>query len=339
MKDRPFRIMRVPALGTKFQFSKQEQLNSLTTYIKENPYAVVLLDEIDALADSKDDLDSSVQDVQSIMDSAINTNVIIIGTTNSDINAKFTTDTPDHKNKPMAPALKSRFQNNIKIDNPTLEHRRAIIKNCLAMLTVKDPHTNVCLTSQDEEALAKRTAGFSIRDMETVFILAHQYVFTSSDSSDEDVSRIKYRQLTNEHIEEAFQAIKKGKRINYMHIAMNCLKNVAIHGPAWINLAHALYSGYIHGLERNEDIKRLDSDRLQHQSELRDDLIRRKEDRIQHLSELSDDLIRNSLIRDSSQAIHESEIATDRYIQAVRRDEDSRWQVIHTGISVAGLLL
>jgi AAA+ superfamily predicted ATPase len=219
LKARPFRIMRVPALGTKYQFSKQGQLSSLNAYIKENPYAVILLDEIDALADSKHALDSAVQDLQLIIDSAHGTNVIFIGTTNSDIDTVFTVDTSDQKNKPMAPALKSRFQTHIKIENPTLEHRRAIIRNCLENLKVKEPNIFVALRSQEEESLAQRTGGFSIRDIETIFVLAHQYIFTSDTASSEDTPRVRFRQLTNEQIEAAFQAIKKGKCIHYKHIA------------------------------------------------------------------------------------------------------------------------
>ena len=321
LKERPFRIIRAPALGTKYKHSKTEQLNSITTFIRENPYAVVLLDEIDALADSKHDQDPVVQDFQQVMDNA--TNVIFIGTTNSEIQATVTIDMPDQKTKPIAPALLSRFQNRIKIENPTLDHRRAIIKNCLTMLAAKDPNISITLSKQEEESLARRTAGFSIRDLETVFILAHQYVFAPHSPSDDDMSIVQYRQLTNEHIEAGVQAIEKGKRINYMHIAGIILKNVALYGSPWLSLAHALYSSYIHGLQRNEDILRLE--------------LHRGQDRVQHFSEVRDDIMRNYAIRNEGQAIHEAERAQDLYTQELQRDENWRWQVAHTAISLAGL--
>jgi ankyrin repeat protein/DNA replication protein DnaC len=319
-KARPFHIIRVPALGTEYQFSKQKQLAALNTYIKENPYAVILLDEIDALSTSEHALDSAVEVCNQLIDYAIanKTHNIFIGTTNTDINTRFKTDTQDHRNKPLAPALLSRFINKIKIENPTLEHRRAIIEHCLALLKDADSSTYINLTQPEQEALAQNTQGFSIRDIKTVFKLARQYTFADSNSGQ------TCRQLTNRHIATAVEAIKKGKRIEYMHIVMQGLKNFAIHGPAWLNVAHAVYSDYIHGLQRNADTLRGEEHRL--------------EDRVYDVSKLHDQLERDYYLRVEGQARHEFERAEDRYVQETHRDTDWRWQVVHTAISIIGLL-
>ena len=244
---RPFRIMRVPALGNEYQFSKQDQLASLFTFISQNHHAVILLDEIDAISDSKQEQDPSAQVLQQIVDHAKNTDVILVGTTNSDVNATETNDEAERKNKRIAPALLSRTECKIKIDNPTLEHRLAIIENCRE--SMKKKNVAYCLNRQEEEVFAKKTDGFSIRDLESMFTLANQYTFSKDNVL---VPGVK-RQVKNSHFERAYEAIKKGKTITYWPLLSTCFKNLALHGPAWLSLAHGLYSTYIQELHHSED--------------------------------------------------------------------------------------
>lgn len=315
-KDRPFHIMRVPSMGTKYKFSKQNQLSALHEYIKENPYAVILLDEIDALSDSEYAQDQSTQDLQQLMDYADCAHIIFIGTTNSDIPKLDSQDSSDKQYKQIGKPLRTRFID-IKIENPTLEHRRAIIQNCRVALTQNNPYLSVILSKQEEDAIAQHTNGFSIRDIETVFTVAQQNGFRSESADGESSSMAQFKQITYSHFNEAMQAIKKGKRINYMHYAMSGLKAFAIHGPNWIAILHSLYSTYRHEIERKDDIDRSEK--------------HRREDRLERYRERYDELTRSWAMFNATQAKHESERAQDH----AESRQDHRGQTIISGVGLA----
>lgn len=245
LMTRPFRIMRVPALGTKYQHSKAQQISSLYQFIEKNPGAVILLDEIDALSDSKCDQDESAQVLQTLIDHERdrNANVVFIGTTNSDI---YGTNENAETNKKIASPLISRFESNIiKIDNPNIEHRRAIIENCI--LGLKNKRGIVSLTIQDKESLAKKTVGFSIRDLEALFSLAYRNALLVGAA----LVSGGIRQITKEHVDRAFEVIKKGKVVSYWPMISTCLKNVALHGSPWLGLAQSVFSMYIQEFHNN----------------------------------------------------------------------------------------
>lgn len=311
-KPRPFRIIRVPALGTKYQFSKQEQLSALYTFMRKNPNAVILLDEIDALAESRSEKNGSIQVVQQLIDQAIGNklDIIFIGTTNNDVEALES----DMANKHIFEALTSRFQQKIRIENPQFDHRVAIIEHCRSKIV--EEGIPVTLSKQEETLLARKTAGFSIRDIETIFILARQHAFSSGEAS-----TIQARRITNDNVTNALESVKRGKGIHYRHIAAMCLKNVALYASPWLSLAHSLYTGYIQGLQRNEDIIRGE--------------IHRREDKILNLATIKAELLRSSALHDENLALHNLEQAQNFYTQELHRAEEFK---IHTADTILHVL-
>jgi AAA+ superfamily predicted ATPase len=322
-KDRPFHIMRVPAMGTKYKFSKQNQLSALHEYIKENPYAVILLDEIDALSDSEYAQDQSTQDLQQLIDYTDCAHIIFIGTTNSDIPKLDSQDSSDKRNKQIGGALCTRFKA-IKIENPTLEHRRAIIQNCRVTLTQKNPNFSVILSEQEESAIVQHTNGFSIRDIEAVFTIAQQNSFRAESAAGE-CSKAKFRRIIYSNFDEAIRAIKQGRRINYMHYTMLGLKAFATHGMNWLGLLHSLYSTYRHEIERQEDIDRSEK--------------YRREDHLERYRERYDELTRSWAMFNATQSKHEEESARAIYRQEQLHDESRRDHCLQLLGTVAGLAM
>ncbi len=253
---RPFRIIRVPALGTQYQFSKQQQIASLKQFITENPTAVILLDEVDALSDSNHDQDNATEVMQELFDYASSLQVVFIATTNTDVYAQDETDDgPVKKNRHIGEALVSRFQKIEKIDNPTRDHREAIIYNCFSMWQkkkCKGKDIIIDLTEGDITYLANKTTNFSIRDIGTLFELAYQSSFSEQTTTSCMVAR---KCITRKHFDHALQEVKRGKGIHYWPMLLKGLKQVAIHGSPWLGLLHSVYLGCRQELHYQEDKK------------------------------------------------------------------------------------
>ncbi|HML19844.1 MAG TPA: ATP-binding protein [Candidatus Dependentiae bacterium] len=239
---RPFRIIRVPALGTPYQFSKQQQIAALKNFISENPSAVILLDEVDALSDSYHDQDNATEVMQELFDFAMHTQVVFIATTNSDI---YATDEKESnlvkKNKHIGDALVSRFQKIEKIDNPACDHRRAIIINCVRVWQEKEcggKKIIIDLSDNDITSLAKKTDKFSIRDLETLFKLAYQYSFVEQPEASPVICRCI---ITRASFDKALLEIKKGKCVNYWSTLYAGLKNFVSYGSPWVSFLYSLY--------------------------------------------------------------------------------------------------
>lgn len=239
---RPFRIIRVPALGTPYQFSKQQQIAALKNFISENPSAVILLDEVDALSDFYHDQDNATEVMQELFDFAMHTQVVFIATTNSDI---YATDEKESnlvkKNKHIGDALVSRFQKIEKIDNPACDHRRAIIINCVRVWQEKEcggKKIIIDLSDNDITSLAKKTDKFSIRDLETLFKLAYQYSFVEQPEASPVICRCI---ITRASFDKALLEIKKGKCVNYWSTLYAGLKNFVSYGSPWVSFLYSLY--------------------------------------------------------------------------------------------------
>ncbi len=168
-------FVRTAGLGTKYKFSREEQLQSVEQYIKGHPHAVILFDEIDALVDQHESGDNAVQVLQGIMDRAAGLNfkdVIFLGTTNVDMRKEA-----GEGEKQLPPALKSRFgQNIIHIGNPCTEHRAAIIEHELEHLRTEGITSEVSAGQQAK--LVSNTSTFSIRDLESIFKVVRQIMHT-----------------------------------------------------------------------------------------------------------------------------------------------------------------
>lgn len=267
---RPFRIIRVPALGTQYQFSKQQQIASLKKFITENPTAVILLDEVDALSDSNHDQDNATEVMQELFDYAASLQVIFIATTNTDVYAQDETDDSRvKKNRHIGEALVSRFQKIEKIDNPTRDHREAIIYNCFSMWQkkkCKGKDVIIDLTDGDITSLAKKTSNFSIRDIITLFELAYQSSFSEQTTASCMVAR---KCITRQHFDHALQEVKRGKGVHYWPMLLKGLKQVAIHGSPWLGLLHSVYLGCRQELHYQDD-KKIQEQRYQEGKERAD---------------------------------------------------------------------
>lgn len=157
---RPCIFVSTSGLGTRFQYSREEQLNKLKRYIKKNPKSVIIFDEIDSIRESKDEAPRTAEMLQVIIDSSPET--LFIGTTN-------------YKDQLPAPLLSRFSQNVIKIDNPDEAARLGIIQH---YCTTKS-QGNLCigLSEKYKQQLAKATASFSIRDISSMFTKAIQEAY------------------------------------------------------------------------------------------------------------------------------------------------------------------
>ena len=188
--NRKIKFIRVSALGDTYQYSRERDLKTLLPFIQKNPNAVIVLDELDAIKDYADEPNRTSQVLQSIIDLCNRNypNVIFIGTTN------------DQKIIPRA--LSSRFsQYIIEMPNPNFEQRLSIIERCLAKLTEGQRKITNKLTQTQKQSLAKKTEGFSIRNIEAIFNNA------AIDTP------VKTNELTVEIIDAAYFEVNQSKKI------------------------------------------------------------------------------------------------------------------------------
>ena len=152
---RPFLFIRTASLGNSYQFSRENQLEALITYIEKNQNAVILFDEIDALAEYTHLPQRAAEELQSIIDLATKKypKVIFIGTTN-------------YKDKIPAPLLSRFAQNTIEIPNPSAEQRVKIIQYHIKRLQING--IQFYLTQDYLQSLCTKTKHFSIRDLESL---------------------------------------------------------------------------------------------------------------------------------------------------------------------------
>ena len=152
--NRPIKFIRVPALGNKYQHSKEDGLKFILPFIQKNPHAVIILDELDAIKDRDDEPNRAAELLQLLLDLCARKypNVVFIGTTND----------PEAIPRPLF----SRFsQAIIEIPNPDYTMRLSTINR----LCSQNAYRRNTLTEQDKKQLAKNTNDFSIRHIEEMF--------------------------------------------------------------------------------------------------------------------------------------------------------------------------
>lgn len=199
---RPCILISTAGLGTRFQFSREEQLTKLKRYIKANPKSVIIFDELDSIKDSKDDVQRTAEMLQIIIDNSPET--LFIGTTN-------------YKDLLPAPLLSRFNQNVIKIDNPDETNRLAIIQHYCT--TKSNGGLSIKLSEPYKRQLAKATKSFSIRDINSMFTKAIEQayipdgkaLYNTQEQSAEDImttsaTATSTTVLNQKHMEVAFQS-------------------------------------------------------------------------------------------------------------------------------------
>lgn len=259
LTNRKFLVMRVPALGTKYQFSRENQLKMICRFMDKNPNGIILLDEIDALFDTESNkANRSSQVFNEIIDKALGfKDIIFIATTNVDV----------QKLDQMPPAFRSRFTTNaIRIDNPEEKHRAAIIDTCCQDIAATG--LTISLSEHDKQWLVKATKGFSIRDIESIFKLAHQNVFSDTHTAAPSNSPI----ITFDLVQQAFKSINKTRKGSFDYTWWgNMALQVASHINPWINTGLTIYQMYQQSKHREQDLEREKSHHKEEQDERKGD--------------------------------------------------------------------
>ena len=258
---RPFHFIRSASLGNSYQFSRENQLKTLIAYMEKNPNAIILFDEIDALAEFTNEAQRAAEQLQSIIDLA-KTNypkVVFIGTTN-------------YKDKIPAPLLSRLAQNIIEIPNPNAERRNSIIR--YHMKRLESMGLEFRLQADAISTLSANTDNFSIRDLESLFenvqgqinICAGQTLLQKPEASlpehhDANPANI----IVPENMEQAYQAILS--TIVYPETKTDRILAAALkYGPALPYIGQAvsvaglglsIYSTFKAAYNRTEDIQRL----------------------------------------------------------------------------------
>lgn len=261
---RPLNFIRTASLGNSYQFSRENQLEALVAYMEKNPNAVILFDEIDALAEHTNELQRAAEELQSIMDLAKRKypDIVFIGTTN-------------YKDKIPAPLLSRFAQNTIEIPNPCTIRRDAIIKYHIKRL--ENNGLNFQLNPHYTQKLSVKTEGFSIRDIESLFenvqeqahrqvgqyIVQHAHSQAESHNTDMPAPTV----ITESCIEQAYQEVLP-TIAHPESLAEHILAVATKYGPALpyigqatsaIGLGLSLYSTVQATIHRQEDQTRQDT--------------------------------------------------------------------------------
>ncbi len=156
--NRPFLFIRSSGLGNSYQFSRENQIKSIRAYIEQHPTAVILFDEIDALAENSDQPQRAAEQLQALIDDAQKeySKVVFIGTTN-------------YKEKIPGPVISRFAQNIITINNPDTNKREAIIHYKIMQIEKTSKEMRFRLPQEYITDLVKKTEYFSIRDIESIF--------------------------------------------------------------------------------------------------------------------------------------------------------------------------
>ncbi len=224
--NRPLYFLRVAALGNQYQFSRQAQFNELAKYLQTHRNTILLLNDVDAIGINKAyHDDGTTRTLLQLMDlvKARYPDVVFIVTTNCDIQEK-----PKEGEKVFPAVLKSRFDGNIvHIEAPDKKHREAIIDDMVNVL--KAQHITVNITASKLNSLAGETDGFSIRDIEFIFMRAKQMLQAEQDAAIIDsklgvahVDTASGEQVaaavTDAMIDRAYKAISEARKIKQHYL-------------------------------------------------------------------------------------------------------------------------
>ena len=164
---RPLLMMRIAAIGNKYQFSQQKHLKTISNFLVRHANGMILLDEIDCIFTSKKEDNQAAQNLcDLIKDAKVKYPLAVFaGTTNCDVQHKVdNTITRDESGqKEFPPQLKALFGQNVyKIENPGFEQRREIISYFCKRFGKQNV---IKLSDADIAAVAKSTNGFAIREL------------------------------------------------------------------------------------------------------------------------------------------------------------------------------
>jgi ankyrin repeat protein/AAA+ superfamily predicted ATPase len=253
--NRPCHFIRASAIGDTYQFSRERDLKKLFAYIRCNPNAVIVIDEIDAIKDRENEPNRTAEVLQSIIDACNKRypNVVFIATTND--------------KKLVPPALLSRFsQTIIEIPEPNNELRLRMIQRCCRVLGEK--HIQHKLSQNDMLAFATKTDHFSIRHIESMFRTA---IIMATGSEDRQVSKPRLRAVllrdslqncvvTVEILEQAYKATCESLKDERASKVKKAYKYLNEHGDKILtglstvfNMGMQIVQMYVHSVERKED--------------------------------------------------------------------------------------
>jgi len=253
--NRPCHFIRASAIGDTYQFSRERDLKKLFAYIRCNPNAVIVIDEIDAIKDHENEPNRTAEVLQSIIDVCNKRypNVAFIATTND--------------KKLIPPALLSRFsQTIIEIPEPDIELRLRMIQRCCRVLGEK--HIQHNLSQSDMLAFAEKTDHFSIRHIESMFRTA---IIMATGSEDKQVSKPRLRTIllrdssqdcvvTVEILEQAYKAICESLKDERASKVKKAYQYLSEHGDKILtelstvfNMGMQIVQMYVHFVERKED--------------------------------------------------------------------------------------
>lgn len=166
---RPCFVIRAPSLANQYQFSGEQNLISAIGPLFEiDEPCIVIIDEIDALKQYKGDKNnqdsSPANTLCNLLDDAEDyPNIVFIATTN--------------KLKQVPEDLKSRFSSIITLPLPDKAARERIIHYHLEQL--KKSCFDVDIDEAAIKLLAKKTAGFSARELKTMIIKSKTFMLNA----------------------------------------------------------------------------------------------------------------------------------------------------------------